>query len=502
MTATLLSARNVSRRFGATLALDGVSLDLCAGEVHAIVGENGAGKSTLLNVLSGVLRPDDGQIEIEGRPVAFASPRDARALGIATVFQELSLAGSVSIAENIFAGRTPSRFGLVEWARLNRQAAATLAGLGVAVDVRRPLAEASVSLRQMVEIAKAISADARILLLDEPTAALATAEAERLFETIAALKARGIGIVYISHHLSEVLRIADRVTVLRDGRVVATREARGTDQEQLVRDMVGRELAGWTRERRRARGAVLLDARGLGRAGAFRDVSLQLAAGEIVGLAGLMGSFRSELGRALCGILRPTAGEIRLRGEPIRWASIADAMRRRVAYVPAERKTDGLFLDLSLAENVTVAAAAKISRGGLFSCSRAAAAARRAIERLRIKAPGPAVRVGALSGGNQQKTLLARFLEIGPEVLIVEEPTRGVDVGSKREIHALLARLAEDGAAILLISSDLVELIGICDRILVMHAGRIAGELGAGEASEEAIVALASGLPAAAERAA
>jgi ribose transport system ATP-binding protein len=247
---------------------------------------------------------------------------------------------------------------------------------------------------------------------------------------------------------------------------------------------------------------VLLEARELGRAGAFRDASLQLAAGEIVGLAGLMGSFRSELGRALCGILRPSAGEIRLRGEPVRWANLSDAMRRRVAYVPAERKTDGLFLDLSLAENLTVAAPRKVSRAGLFSRPRAAAAARRAIERLRIKAPGPGIRVGALSGGNQQKTLLARVLEIEPEVLVVEEPTRGVDVGSKREIHALLARLAENGAAILLISSDLVELIGICDRILVMHAGRIVSEVAAAEASEEAIVALASGLPAVAERAA
>jgi ribose transport system ATP-binding protein len=348
----------------------------------------------------------------------------------------------------------------------------------------------------MVEIAKAISVEARILLLDEPTAALTSVETERLFEVVEHLTTRGIGVVYVSHHLSEVLRVADRITVLRDGRTVAIRRPAETSQHGLVRDMVGRELAGWTRRRSAGQGPILMEARGLGRPGEFRDVSLHVRAGEIVGLAGLMGSFRGELGRTLCGILRPASGEIRLRGRPVAWSSLAEAMRDRIAYIPEERKTDGLFLEMSLASNVTSATLAQVSRKGRFSRALAAAAARCAIAELRIKAPGPQSRIDRLSGGNQQKVLIAKWLRTEPQFLVVDEPTRGVDVGSKREIHTLLAGLAEGGAGILVISSDLVELMGLADRILVMHAGRIAGELPAEAASEAEIVALASGLPA------
>jgi ABC-type sugar transport system ATPase subunit len=498
----LISVAGLSKSFGATLALGDVSFELAAGEVHALIGENGAGKTTLMNVLSGVVQPDHGEVRLAGEPVSISSPRQAQTLGIATVFQELSLTGGVSIAENIFAGRAPSRFGLIDRARLLSEADALLAELGVALDVRRPLAEMPVSVRQMVEIAKAISLNARVLLLDEPTAALNPLEAERLFAVIRRLAARGLGVVYVSHHLSEVLSIADRITVLRDGRVVAHRRPDATDQAGLIRDMVGRELAGWRRQRMRGERRVLLEARGLSREGEFHDVDMTVGAGEIVGLAGLIGSFRGQLGRTLCGLLPPSKGVILLRGKTVRFSGLAQAIRERVAYLPEDRKTDGLFPDLSVTGNIIAASLAKVARHGIYSRIRAERAARSAIARLGIRAPDPTSPVRTLSGGNQQKTLLARWLETDPEIVIVDEPTRGVDVGAKHEIHATLSRLAEAGAGILVISSDLVELIALADRIVVMHAGRIAGELAAETASEEAIVALASGLGEASGRAA
>jgi ABC-type sugar transport system ATPase subunit len=493
MADALLSTRNLVKRFGATVALDGVSFDLAAGEVHALIGENGAGKSTLTNIFSGVVQPDAGDILLGGKPVSIASPRHAQMLGIATVFQELSLTETVSISENIFAGRAPSRFGAIDWPRLEREAHALLAELGIDLDVRQPLTEAPVSVRQMVEIAKAISLDARALLLDEPTAALSPVEVKRLFELIRRLAARGLGIVYISHHLSEVLTIADRITVLRDGRVVAQHRPAETDQEGLVRDMVGRDVARLRRGRASATGPVVLEARNLSRPNEFQDVDLVLKAGEIVGITGLMGSYRSELAQALCGILQPGSGEIRLRGTPVRFRGLAHAIAERIAYVPQDRKNDGLFLDMPLAENIAAASQGKVSRLGVFSRARNEALAGEAMARLGIKASGPQSPARALSGGNQQKALLARWLATDPEIIIVDEPTRGVDVAAKHDIHALLAGLVEKGAAVLLISSDMAELLNLSDRLLVMHAGRIVGELDPATTREEDIIALASG---------
>jgi ABC-type sugar transport system ATPase subunit len=500
--APLLAVAGLTKRFAATLALDDVGFELAAGEVHALVGENGAGKTTLLNVLSGVVQPDAGEIRLAGSTISIGSPRQAQTLGIATVFQELSLTGAVSIGENIFAGRAPSRFGAIDWPRLRRDADALLAELGLSLDVRTPLAEAPVSLKQMVEIAKALSQNARILLLDEPTAALSPTETERLFSVIRRLAGRGLGIVYVSHHLSEVLRIADRITVLRDGRVVARRRPAETDQDGLVRDMVGRELAGWSRKRGRHEGKVLLAARDLSRHDGFRDVNLTLRAGEVIGIAGLIGSFRGAVGRTLCGILAPTSGEIVLRGKAVRWSGLAQAVRQGLAYVPEDRKADGLFQDLSVRENIVAASLSRMARHGLYPRKRSEQAARSGIAALGIKASDPEAAVRGLSGGNQQKTLLARWLETQPEIIIVDEPTRGVDVAAKRDIHAILSRLADSGAGIVVISSDLMDLMALADRILVMHAGRIAGELDAAEASEERIVALASGLGDAKEQAA
>jgi ribose transport system ATP-binding protein len=490
----LISIAGLSKRFGATLALDNVSFGLAAGEVHALVGENGAGKTTLLNIFSGVVQPDAGELRIAGEPTSIASPRHAQALGIATVFQELSLSSSVSIAENIFAGRAPSRLGLVDWKTLKASAEGLLDQLGIALDVRQPLAAQPVSVRQMVEIAKAISLNARILLLDEPTAALNPTEAERLFAVIRNLATRGLGIVYISHHLSEVLRIADRITVLRDGRVVAQRRPKETDQSGLVRDMVGRELAGWKRKRTPGARPALLEARGISREGEFGHVNLTIGLGEIVGLAGLTGSFRGQLGRTLCGILTPSAGQILLRGQPMRWRSFAQAIQQRLAYLPEDRKVDGLFPDLSVTANIAAASLPRFARFGIHLWPRAEEVAQFAIASLDIRPRDSRLPIRTLSGGNQQKALLARWLETEPEIVIVDEPTRGVDVGAKHEIHVTLARLAEKGAGILVISSDLPELIALCDRIVVMHAGRITGEVSAVDATEEAIIALASGL--------
>ncbi len=492
--ASLLSTTGISKRFGATIALDSVAFALLPGEVHALVGENGAGKSTLTNILAGVIQPDAGEISIDGRSIVIHSPRHAQLLGIATVFQELSLTGTVSIGENIFAGRAPSRFGLIDWPRLEQDARALLGDLGIALDVRQPLAQTPVSVRQMVEIAKAISLKARILLLDEPTAALSPVEVTRLFALIARLTERGLGIVYISHHLSEVLKIADRITVLRDGHVVAERRPHETNQDGLVKDMVGREVSGLRRERGGSAGPVALEARRLTRAGEFQAVDLALKAGEIVGIAGLMGSYRSELGQTLCGILQPASGEIRLRGAAVRFGGLAQAVRQGIAYVPQDRKTDGLFLDMTLAANITAASQSKIGRYGIYRRARNQALARAAMALLGIRAAGPDSTVRTLSGGNQQKTLLARWLATDPTIIIVDEPTRGVDVAAKHDIHALLADLATKDAAILIISSDLVELMNLCDRLVVMHAGRIVGEVDPKAAREEEIVALASGL--------
>ncbi len=492
--AALLATTGISKRFGATVALDDVSFNLVAGEVHALVGENGAGKSTLTNILAGVVQPDAGEIRIDGKPVTIHAPRHAQLLGIATVFQELSLTGTVSIGENVFAGRAPSRFGLIDWQRLEGDARALLGDLGISLDVRQPLAQAPVSVRQMVEIAKAISLKARVLLLDEPTAALSPIETERLFALIARLTERGLGIVYISHHLSEVLKIADRITVLRDGHVVAERKPQETDQDGLVRDMVGRAVSGLRRQRGGSTGDILIEARNLSRPREFQNVDLALRAGEIVGIAGLMGSYRTELGQTLCGVLQPASGEIRLRGVPIRFSGLAQAVRRGIAYVPQDRKTDGLFLDMTLAANIAAASQSKVARYGIYRRARSEALARAAIALLGIRASGPDSTVRTLSGGNQQKTLLARWLETEPAIIIVDEPTRGVDIAAKHDIHMLLSELAAKDAAILIISSDLVELMNLCDRLVVMHAGRIVGEVDPEAAGEEEIIALASGL--------
>jgi ribose transport system ATP-binding protein len=489
----LLEIQEVSKAFAGTQALSRVSFTLAAGEVHALVGENGAGKSTLMNIVAGVLQPDEGSIRMNGETVTIESPRRAQALGIGIVFQELSLVESLSVAENIFVDRVPTRAGLVDWRRLEERTRAILAPFGVTVDPWALVADLPVSQRQLVEIAKALSLDVRVLILDEPTSALPPDEVEALFAVIRQLRAQGIGIIYISHHLAEIFAIANRVTVLRDGRVVSTTSISDCDMDGVIRAMVGRDVGAMSARSRSGTGAALLEARGLSRTDTFESVDLTLYAGEIVGLAGLMGAHRSELGRALGGALRPSSGEIRVGGQPVRLDNVQTALRRGIAYLTDERKSDGLFLEMSIADNIIAPALHRFSRFGLVDSHAAVVAAQERMDRLRIKASDAHQIVGRLSGGNQQKVMLAKMLESDPRLLVIDEPSKGVDVGTKQEIHSLLSELADAGAALLIISSDLPELLALCDRILVMREGQIVGEINASAATEEAVLAMAAG---------
>ncbi|MGE0005705.1 MAG: sugar ABC transporter ATP-binding protein [Parvibaculaceae bacterium] len=494
MSAPLLRVASVSKRFGEVTALSDVSLTVESGAIHALVGENGAGKSTLIGILAGVLQPDGGGIEISGRSAALKNPRAAQEFGIATVFQELSLAPSVSVGENIFAGRLPRIAGLVDWKSLHRMTADLMAKLGATVDPHARLSDYPIGTRQLVEIAKALSLEARILLLDEPTSALDQADKARLFDVLRGLAARGWGIVYISHHLNEVVALCDRVTVLRDGRVSGRFAAGRMKADAIVRAMVGRPAAtdvDWPPCRP---GEVVLTARRLSSPPVLREASLELRAGEIVGLAGLMGSGRSELACALCGLIAPQEGALELGGKPVKLTGLRAAMARGVAYVPSERKTDGLFLDRSVTDNIVAARFTELARFGVADRAAGLSLARRFIDRLGIRLRDPGDPAGRLSGGNQQKVLLAKWLALAPRVLIVEEPTRGVDVVAKFEIHRVLRELAHGGTAILLVSSDLPEVLGLAQRLVVMRQGRTIAEMPAADATEEEVMALMSGV--------
>ncbi len=492
MRAPLLRLSGITKSFGTTHALSDVDFDVVGGEAHALVGENGAGKSTLLGILAGVVAPDAGSIEIGGRPVIIAGPAQAQALGVGTVFQELSLADSLSVAENIFVGRLPSFFGMVSRAELRRRAREILSGLAIDVDVDRAVDSLPAGARQLTEIAKALSLKSRILLLDEPTSALTAEEVDALLTIIRRLKASGIGIVYVSHKLAEVFQVADRITVLRDGRRISTRPAFLTSAEAVVRDMVGRELAAFS-ETTGTSGDIAVQAHGLGRRGEFADVDLTLRFGEVVGLAGLLGASRSELAKTLAGILAPHDGGIDIRGRPVRLTSIRDAMRRGIAYVPEDRKTDGLFLSRSVSDNFAVTALDRFARAGLIDGQAVKSATEAAMSRFHIRSPGADAEAGKLSGGNQQKLMLSKWLEIDPSIVLLNEPTKGVDVEAKREIHHEIRTLGAAGKAVLIVSSDLPELFAVTDRIVVMREGRVVGALETRATSEEEIMTLASG---------
>ncbi|MFF3784565.1 sugar ABC transporter ATP-binding protein [Streptomyces sp. NPDC001933] len=486
----MLTMQGVSKSFLGVRVLDGVGLDLEAGEVHALVGENGAGKSTLMKILAGEHLPDEGTLTIDGTAHSFSHPAQAQAAGVGIIHQEFALLTHRTVAENVFLGREPTRYGLVDRRAMERRTAELLAELGeTGITPRTPVHELSVARRQTVEIVKALASDVRILVMDEPTAALADHEVERLGALVRRLTARGIGILYISHRLREVFDLSQRITVLKDGRRVTTLTTRETDADTVVRAMVGRELGAYYPPR--ADPGELDEERLTVRGGGnsrIRGIDLTLRAGEVVGIAGLQGSGRTSLARALFGAAPFTTGTMTVGGEPLRPANPREAVRAGIALVTEDRKGEGLALHQSVADNALLVTRAVPARGG--------PAARREVtallERVRLHAHGEDQQVQYLSGGNQQKVVIAKWLAAAPRVLLFDEPTRGVDVGAKAAIHTLVRELAREGLAVLIISSELPELIGMSDRVLVMSEGRLAGELPAG-ATEEAVMRIATG---------
>jgi len=495
---SLLRLQDVSKAYGGVRALRGVSFDLRPGEIHALVGENGAGKSTLVRILTGAVEADSGTVEIEGRRVEHADPVAMRALGVAPISQQPALLPDLTVAENVAMGlERGGPWRRIDWPGRRERARQLLARVGAAIDVDAPAHGLRMAEQQLVEVARALGADARILLMDEPTAALTDREAERLFELMRGLRAHGVGVVYISHRLEEVTSLADRVSVLRDGELVATREMAEVDRSELIRLMVGREIQAIFPKRTVPRGDVVLAAEGLGcRASGIHGVSFDVRAGEIVGFAGLVGAGRTELARVLFGLTPADEGVIRLRGSAARITAPAEAVRLGLAYLPEDRRRHGVIAEMSIAANTTLAALRAITRAGFLDFAAEREIATSYLHRFAIKAPSIDAAVATLSGGNQQKVALARWLATWPSVLVLDEPTQGVDVGAKAEIHGLIVDLAAQGLAILLISSELPEILGMSDRVVVMRAGTIAGSLDGSAATPEEIMTLALGHPA------
>lgn len=480
----------ITKSFGGIHALRGVDFDVRAGEVHSLLGENGAGKSTLMRVLGGELTPTSGTVEVGGETVTMRDPREARARGIAVIHQELALAPDLTVAENIFLGELP---GVISWGALKGRAKALLDRLGFAIDPGRTVGSLAVAHQQVVEIAKALAREVRIIVFDEPTAVLSAQDAERLHAIIAGLRRNGVGIVYISHRLDEVMRISDRMTVMKDGQLVDTVEASSITMDELIRMMVGRPLAAMFPEKgRRAIGEIVLEAKDLRRGTKVRDVSLSVRAGEVVGLGGLVGAGRTEVARLVFGADPLESGEIRLRGKPVRFASPRDAVLAGIGLVPEDRKHEGVVLDNAIRINATMARMTSVTGPlGFLRRGREKAIVEDLGRALRLKSAGVDAPVSSLSGGNQQKVVLAKWFHAEGDVIILDEPTRGVDVGAKTEIYALVHKLAEAGKAVLVISSEHQELFGLCDRVLVMSEGEIRGELLPERYSEENLLSLA-----------
>jgi ribose transport system ATP-binding protein len=486
----------ITKRFPGVVALDDVSFDVAAGSVHAICGENGAGKSTLGKILAGIQGADAGEIALHGQPVRFASPRDALAAGVAMVHQELAFCDNLTVAENLCLGALPRRWTLVDRVALRRQAAAILAEVGAtAIDPARSVASLSIAEQQVVQIAAAVGSGARVIVFDEPTSSLGEAEAERLYALIAQLRARGAAVLYVSHRMPEIFRLCDRVTVLRDGKHVDTRPIGETDEAALVQLMIGRRVEQYfPAHAAAATGEELLRVEGLASPGRFRDVSFAVRRGEVLGLAGLVGAGRSEVAQAIFGLDAAMRGAIFVRGRLTRVRSPRDAMRAGIGLVPEDRKKQGLVLSMVSRENVTLPTLGGLSRLTWIALGRERKVAADYFARLRVRETVMDAAAVELSGGNQQKLVLAKWLAAKSDVLILDEPTRGVDVGAKAELHAWIDRLAADGAAVILISSELPELLALATRILVLRGGRVAGELARADATQDKLLRLMAGL--------
>ena len=502
--APLLEVREIEKAFPGVRALTGVSFDVRAGEVHALLGENGAGKSTLIKIVSGVYEPDVGSILIDGTKVRFSTPDDARRAGVATIYQELLLFPELSVAENIFLGHAPlAGAGRIDWRAMRAEAERLLSSLEI--DDLAPdqiVGALTVGNRQRVEILRALSHEARILIMDEPTAALTESDVTRLFDVVRRLKQRGVGIVYISHRLDEIFAIADRVTVLRDGALVGGRDVAGASAAELVQMMVGRRIDNLFPKTKAPIGAAVLEARDLTRRPLTKGVSLTVRAGEIVGLAGLVGSGRSELAQTLFGMTPSELGEIRLNGQSVRIDSPETARDKGIAYVPEDRGAQGLVRPMSVLHNFSLAALGSLSRAGFIDRAAERRMAHEGVARFSVKTSSVDEIAGRLSGGNQQKIVLGKWLANNPRLLILDEPTRGIDVGAKAEIHRLMSQLAGEGVAILMISSELPEVLGMSDRVLVMREGRLVAEFDRAEATQEAVGAAMMGETSSAGRAA
>jgi len=488
--------RDIGKSFPGVRALDGVTLDLQAGEVHALVGENGAGKSTLMKILAGAQPADSGEIRIDGSAVTIDSPRKAEALGIGMIYQEFNLVPALTPVQNLVLGSEPMRGPFLDEDAARRRAERTFTELGVTMPLTSEVSRLPVAQQQMIEIAKVLSRSARIIVMDEPTAALTEREIDRLFAAIAALKARGAGIFYISHRMEELPRIADRVTVLRDGRAIETRSVKDFPPDDIVRAMVGRRLDSHFPDLppvpQDAR--VMLDVRDLQRPPAVNGVSFSVRAGEIVGLAGLVGAGRTEIVRAIAGADVPNSGEIFIAGERVRERSPSDGIAAGIAFITEDRKGQGLVLGMSVRENVTLAHLAQFqNREMLIDRAREHSATQKYVDELRIRTPGTEQLVRNLSGGNQQKVVLAKWLLGDARVFLFDEPTRGIDVGAKAEIYNLMVRLTENGAAIVMVSSELPEVLGMSHRILVVRGGRIVREFDRAQATPDAVISAAAG---------
>jgi len=503
MTAALLEMKSITKSFPGVRALDGVSFDLRGGEIHALVGENGAGKSTLIKILAGVYPHPEygGEIVLDGAERRFTSVRDSEQAGIAVIYQEMSLVKDLSVAENIFLGRAPRRIGIINWEELFSRAEQLLEELHLQIDPRTPVNNLGIGQQQLVEIAKALSQNARILVLDEPTAALTDAEVDTLFGILNNLRARGVAMIYISHKLDEVFRVSDRITVLRDGKTISTNATAELDEPRVIAQMVGREVDQIFPQAKHERGEILFEARQVtvedpsvtGKL-LVDDVGFAVRKGEVLGIAGLMGSGRTELLMAIFGAhAGRKSAEIHLEGNQIQINRPSDAIKHGIGFVTEDRKRYGLILDQTILRNMTLAGLRKLSGRFITDENAEAAAGERAANDLRIKAPSVFTIAGTLSGGNQQKVVLAKWLLTNPRVLFLDEPTRGIDVGAKQEIYGHINRLAEKGLAIVLISSELPEVLGLSDQVIVLHEGRITGEFTRAEATPEAVMSCATG---------
>ncbi len=497
----LLEASGIAKSYAGVRALKGVSFELRAGEVHALIGENGAGKSTLVKVMTGAVAADSGTLRIAGETIAHNDPATARGLGIAAIYQQPALFPHLTVMENIALGtrdfsrvKTPRGNRMVDWPVMERRAKELLERAGANIDPHRLVGTLSMPEQQIIEIAKAIGAEARVVIMDEPTASLTETEVTSLFKVIGSLKAAGTGIIYISHRLEEISTIADRITVLRDGESIGTVDAANVTREQLIAMMVGREVAAVYPKREVQQGAVALELRNVGsREAGVSGVSLSVRQGEILGIAGLVGSGRTQLAETLFGLTPADTGEIVINGQPARIETPADAIARGIGYVPEDRRRHGAVLEMSIASNVSLASLDNVSSNGLVDADSENKLASQFVDRLRVKTSSIEAPAGTLSGGNQQKVALARWLATNPKILILDEPTQGVDVGSKSEIHGIMMDLAAKGLAIVMISSELPEVMGMSDRIVVFHQGRIAGELSRAEATQEKILTMALG---------